>query len=276
MSKPNTPRVIPRVARFAIASGGVYVLLSLTAQQADAATGGLLPGLTDVAGSIVTSATGSVTGSAPAVAQAPAAANQAVSAVSAGLSRQSAALSQGQALPPPAVSVARAATGTAAATVTRAASVTQAASITAGATVTRAASVTPTVSTTSQAPAPAESAAVPASRAAAPTGAAVSHSPAPVTGMVKIRAMSNTAKASAPAAAEPAPVVPAALTRPPATPIKNPIADILAPFTGMPPWLVDILLATGLVVAAAYGTEPVLVLARRRRQRGGQSTQGRG
>src|SRR5580698_7472581 len=111
MSKPNTRRVIPRVARFAIASGGVYVLLSLPAQQADAATGGPLSGLTDVAGSIVTSATGSVTGSAPAVAQAQAAANQAVSAVSAGLSRQSAALSQGQALPtvtvpPSAVSVA--------------------------------------------------------------------------------------------------------------------------------------------------------------------------
>jgi hypothetical protein len=70
--------------------------------------------------------------------------------------------------------------------------------------------------------------------------------------------------------------VPAALTRPPTTPINNPIADILAPFTGMPPWLVDILLATGLVVAAAYGTEPVLVLARRRQQRGGQSTQRRG
>jgi Tfp pilus assembly protein FimV len=93
--------------------------------------------------------------------------------------------------------------------------------------------------------------------------------------MTKIRAMSNAAKASAPAAAEPAPVVPAALTRPPTTPINNPVAEILAPFTGMPPWLVDILLATGLVVAAAYGTEPVLVLARRR-QRGGQSTRRRG
>jgi hypothetical protein len=66
MSKPNTRRVIPRVARFAIASGGVYMLLSLPAQQADAATGGPLSGLTDAAGSIVTSATGSVTGPAPA------------------------------------------------------------------------------------------------------------------------------------------------------------------------------------------------------------------
>src|ERR1700744_3765663 len=132
MSKPNTRRVIPRVARFAIASGGVYVLLSLPAQQADAATGGPLSGLTDVAGSIATSATGSVTGSAAAVAQAPAAANHAVSAVSAGLSRQSAALSRVQALPPvtvppPAVSIARAATRT----------VTRAASVTAGATITR-------------------------------------------------------------------------------------------------------------------------------------------
>jgi len=132
------------------------------------------------------------------------------------------------------------------------------------------------VSTTSQAPAPVGPAGVPASRAAAPTVAAASHSPVPVTGMAKIRAVSNAAKASAPAAAEPAPVMPAALTRPPQTQTNSPIADILAPFEGMPPWLVDILLATGLVVAAAYGTEPVLVLARRRQQRGRQPTQRRG
>jgi hypothetical protein len=35
----------------------------------------------------------------------------------------------------------------------------------------------------------------------------------------------------------------------------------------MPGWLVDVLLATGLLAATAYVTEPVAALARRRRQR---------
>jgi hypothetical protein len=40
----------------------------------------------------------------------------------------------------------------------------------------------------------------------------------------------------------------------------------------MPHWLEDILVAAGLLTAAAYATEPVAVLARRRRQRGDGST----
>jgi hypothetical protein len=39
----------------------------------------------------------------------------------------------------------------------------------------------------------------------------------------------------------------------------------------MPRWLIDILLAVALTVAASYAVEPVAVLARRRRQRGDQS-----
>jgi hypothetical protein len=35
----------------------------------------------------------------------------------------------------------------------------------------------------------------------------------------------------------------------------------------MPGWLLDTLLATGLLAATAYAAEPVAVLARRRRQR---------
>ena len=42
-----------------------------------------------------------------------------------------------------------------------------------------------------------------------------------------------------------------------------------APLTGMPKWLEDVLLAAGLLAATAYATEPVAVLARRRRQRSG-------
>jgi hypothetical protein len=39
----------------------------------------------------------------------------------------------------------------------------------------------------------------------------------------------------------------------------------------MPRWLIDILLAVALTVAASYVVEPVAVLARRRRQRDDQS-----
>ncbi len=73
MSKPNTRRVIRRAARFAIASGGICLLLSLPAQRADAATGGqpsLLGGLTGVLGSLVSTVTGTVTGTASAAASA--------------------------------------------------------------------------------------------------------------------------------------------------------------------------------------------------------------
>jgi hypothetical protein len=43
----------------------------------------------------------------------------------------------------------------------------------------------------------------------------------------------------------------------------------------MPGWLVDVLLATGLLTASAFASEPVFVLARRRRQRGGHSAKRR-
>jgi hypothetical protein len=53
-------------------------------------------------------------------------------------------------------------------------------------------------------------------------------------------------------------------------------ADILAPLTGMMPrWLIDVLLAVGLTVAASYVVEPVAVVARRRRRRGDQSAKRR-
>jgi hypothetical protein len=43
----------------------------------------------------------------------------------------------------------------------------------------------------------------------------------------------------------------------------------------MPGWLLDTLLATGLLAATAYAAEPVAVLARRRRQRNDQSARHR-
>jgi hypothetical protein len=43
----------------------------------------------------------------------------------------------------------------------------------------------------------------------------------------------------------------------------------------MPRWLEEVLLGTGLLAATAYATEPVIVLARRRRERGDQSTKRR-
>jgi hypothetical protein len=46
---------------------------------------------------------------------------------------------------------------------------------------------------------------------------------------------------------------------------------MLIPLSGMPPWLEDVLLGTGLLAVTAYATEPVVALARRRRHRDGQS-----
>jgi len=65
MSKPRKRRVILRSARFAIACGGICLLLSFPAQQADAATldqPSPLGGLTGVAGSAVGTVTGGTSG----------------------------------------------------------------------------------------------------------------------------------------------------------------------------------------------------------------------
>jgi hypothetical protein len=75
---------------------------------------------------------------------------------------------------------------------------------------------------------------------------------------------SKSAAASAPLTTEPVPAQP--------TPRQShrPTADIASPLSGMPGWLIDVLLATGLLTASAFAAEPVIVLARRRRQRGHQ------
>lgn len=246
MSKPNTRRVILRAARFAIASGGICLLLSLPAKQAQAGTGGqpsLLSGLTGVIGSIVNSVTEPVTSTVPIVAQVPAPTNQATPTASASPASQSTTPPDGQASPnPTATSSVASPTGAATPTV----------------------SVTRTVSGASQFPTPVRSTAMPTSGSAAPVVATTSHAPTPATGRAT-PAASKTAKASAPVTTEPTPV----------TQSHSPIADILPPFSGMPRWLEDILLATGLLAATAFAAEPVAVLARRRRQRGDQSTRRR-
>jgi hypothetical protein len=81
-------------------------------------------------------------------------------------------------------------------------------------------------------------------------------------------AAGKTAKASAPVTPAPTPASPMPSARPSPTQAHRPIADILSPIAGMPRWLEEVLLGTGLLAAAAYATEPVIVLARRRRQRG--------
>jgi hypothetical protein len=73
----------------------------------------------------------------------------------------------------------------------------------------------------------------------------------------------------------PAPVSPAPSAKRSPTQTHRPIAGILSPMSGMPGWLEDVLLATGLLAATAYVTEPAAVLARRRRQRDDQSTKRR-
>ena len=104
--------------------------------------------------------------------------------------------------------------------------------------------------------------------------ASTPHAPAPVTGMAA-PAASKAAKAPAPVSTEPALVSPTPSATPSATPTHRATADILVPVSGMPRWLEDVLLAAGLLAATAYATEPVAVLARRRRQRGDQSTKRR-
>ena len=104
MSKPKTRRVILRAARFAIASGGICLLLSLPAKQAQAGTGGQpsLPSeLTGVIGSIVNSVTEPVTSTVPIVAQVPAPTNQATPTASASPASQSRTPPDGQASPNP-------------------------------------------------------------------------------------------------------------------------------------------------------------------------------
>jgi hypothetical protein len=244
MSKPKTRRVILRAARFAIASGGICLLLSLPAKQAQAGTGGqpsLPSGLTGVIGSIVNSVTEPVTSTVPIVAQVPAPTNQATPTASASPASQSTTPPDGQASPnPTATSPVTSPTGAATPTV----------------------SVARTVSGASQSPTPVRS--MPTSGAGAPVVATTSHAPTPATRRAT-PAASKTAKASAPVTTEPTPV----------TQSHSPIADILPPFSGMPRWLEDILLATGLLTATAFAAEPVAVLARRRRQRGDQSTKRR-
>jgi hypothetical protein len=118
------------------------------------------------------------------------------------------------------------------------------------------------------------STAMPASSATAPVVATTSHAPTPVSGKAA-PAAGKPANASAPAATEPTPVSRTPSARPSATQTHRPAADILSPVSGMPRWLEDVLLAAGLLAATAYATEPVAVLARRRRQRGDQSTKRR-
>src|SRR6201982_1672906 len=95
MSKPNKRRVAPRVAGFAITTGGICLLLSLPAEQANAATVGqpsLLFGLTSTVSGVIQVVTDPVTGTlgsvvnsvteppastAPTVTQAPVAGDQA-------------------------------------------------------------------------------------------------------------------------------------------------------------------------------------------------------
>jgi hypothetical protein len=127
------------------------------------------------------------------------------------------------------------------------------------------------VSRTTQFQTAVRSTAMPASSATAPV-AATSHAPTRVTGTAA-PAAGKAAKASV--TTEPTPVSRTRSSRPSATQSHRPTADILSPVSGMPRWLEDVLLAAGLLAATAYATEPVAVLARRRRQRGDQSTKRR-
>jgi hypothetical protein len=114
-------------------------------------------------------------------------------------------------------------------------------------------------------------AAVPTTSAAASMAGITAHAPTPAAGPAA-PVSGKATKAPAPRPAELAPVSPAPTPTRSATRANRPIAGILAPVSGMPRWLEDVLLGAGLLTAAAYATEPVAVLARRRRQRGDRPT----
>lgn len=274
MTKPNTRRAVARAACIATGTGGICLLLSLSATQAYAATGdqpsalsgltstvsGVLQAVTDpvtgALGSVVnsvtepaTSTTGSTTSTAPATSQASTPSNnqgsQPAPTASATPSDQPTAPSGGQTAPKPtATNPATSPTGRATPTT----------------------SAAPTVSRNPQSPAPIRS-------VAAPTASAAVRAPGATSGVSAPRASKanpeTTRSAEAPVAATTEPTQAASPT--PQQTHHRPTADIASPLSGLPGWLVDVLLATGLLAASAFATEPVIVLARRRRQRGHES-----
>jgi len=271
MSKPNTRRTVVRAVRIATGTGGICLLLSLPATQAYAATGDQpspISGLTSTVSGVVQAATDPVTGALGAIAnsvtepvtsttrsaastaqatgQSSAPSSQTATA-SASPSEQPTAPSGGQASP-----TAPMPTATAPAT-----------SPTGGAT--RTASATPTLSRNAQPPAPIGSAAAPTASTTAPAVDSTLHTSASGTRTAK-PVSSRPAGAPVPVTTEP---TPAATPTPRQS--RRPTADIASPLSGMPGWLVDVLFATGLLAASAFATEPVIVLARRRRQRGHRS-----
>lgn len=281
MSKPDTRRAVVRAARIATGAGGICLLLSLPSTQAHAATAdqpsplsgvagavsGVLQAVTDpvtgALGSIVnsvtepvTNVTGSATSTAPATGQSAAPSNegsQSTPSASARPSTQPTTPSGGQAAPT-----------VIAATPKR--TITTPASSPAGA-ATPTVSATPTMVRNTQSPTPIRSTAAPAASATATgvsSASSVQHRSTAGTRMTTPGA-SKSAAASVPVTTQPAPSLP--------TPRQShrPTADIASPLSGMPGWLIDVLLATGLLAASAFATEPVIVLARRRRQRGHQS-----
>ena len=282
MSKPNTRRTVVRAARIATGTGGICLLLSLPSTQAYAATGdqpsplsgitgavtGVLQTVTDpvtgALGSIVNSVTEPVTnttGSAPSAtsttSQSSASGNEGSQSAPSASTRPSAqptAPSGGEAAP------------TATATAPKPTATKPVSSPTGAATPTVSAAPatsTPATVRNIQPPTAIRSTTVPTSGVATTGVGSTTHRSAAGTRITTPEA-SKSAAASVPRTTEPAPAQP--------TPRQShhPAADIASPLSGMPGWLIDVLLATGLLAAGAFATEPVIVLARRRRQRGHQ------
>jgi hypothetical protein len=84
-------------------------------------------------------------------------------------------------------------------------------------------------------------------------------------------AASKAVKAPAPVAHEQRRVPPTPPAEPSATQTRRPVAGLLVPVNGMPPWLEDVLLAAGLLAGTAFAAEPAVALTRRRRKSGDRS-----
>jgi len=271
MSKPNTRRTVVRAARIATGTGGICLLLSLPATQAYAAAGDQpspISGLTSTVSGVVQAATDPVTGALGAIANSvtepvtsttrSAASTAQATGQSSAPSSQTATASASPSEQPTAPSGGQASPTAPMPTATEPVT-----SPTGGAT--RTVSATPTVSRNTQPPAPIGSAAAPTASTAAPVVGSTPHASASGAGAAK--------SVSSPPAGAPVPVTtePTPAATPTSQQSHRPTADIASPLSGMPGWLVDVLLATGLLAASSFATEPVIVLARRRRQRGHRS-----
>jgi hypothetical protein len=278
MSKPTTRRAVRRTGGLTIVAGGTAFFLVIFPGQAYAATSGqpsVLSGLTGTVsgvlatvtepvtgalGSIVNSVSEPLTGGTPAIIHAPAdqatGVSPSVHASAPAAGQTSPATAPSHAEPPTTKSVNP--TGSATSPID-----------TAGAPD----AVTPTASTATRSLVPAAATSIgPAGTSAKDTA---SHANAASAAGADLQESTLGTGAGTPGArltpkARASAATPGSESRvsaePNATPSHRPTAGIAMSLSGMPRWLLVVLVGIGLLAAAAFATEPIATLAKRRRR----------